>query len=317
MKKVLLLGAILLCSASSFSQNSCQKIRPSVGYLDTETAQFTPIVDNSSWHNIVMTKNNLNGKVYLDGKLITDSTFSNEDFIWNSLLLGATQPCIDCYAEPTYIGSIDEVRVSSIARTETEIQNNFKNDIPLSVDENTIGLFHFDTPSEYMMKNSTNSNDGILFGGVKPTEGKFGLGLNFDGIDDYARFTKTIPVNNVTVEFWFKTNAEMEMATMAMLEYSYNTGIYISTVSTECEKTNLGNDTFETTELTMYPNPVADLVLFNTDTTKNVRVFDMTGKELINKDINSELDVSNLVSGVYLCMITDGDKVINKRIIKK
>jgi hypothetical protein len=65
-----------------------------------------------------------------------------------------------------------------------------------------------------------------VFGNPNLVSGKFGQAVNFDGIDDYIRWSQSIPTNNMTVEFWFKSGDIS--GTMFMLEYAYNTGIYIS-----------------------------------------------------------------------------------------
>ena len=248
MKKILLYIGLAIASLSINAQTNCglinsitlnapttqsKKTFSTVGYLQSGYATPIPYQDiknNQIWHNIVVTKSGLNGNIYIDGNLLTSSTYSDVPYIWHSLLLGATQACVSCSPVPNYTGLIDEVRVSNVVRTADEIKSNFNSNQPLNADANTLGLFHFDSPKETYMVNSA-GNDGIFYGGVSYTQGKFGQAASFDGIDDYARFTNSIPVNNMTVEFWFKSTDDD--ASMAMLEYAYNTGIYLkSTTST-------------------------------------------------------------------------------------
>lgn len=217
-----------MISLKNFAQNTYSTI--GVGYLQSQPqTQLNP----QDWHYVAVTKSGLNGNVYIDGVLASSSTYSNVPYIWNSLLLGATQGCVSCSPVPTYLGMIDEVRISNTVRTASEIQNNFNGNSPFTSDANTLGLFHFDSNTGTTITNSAGSNNGVLYGGVSFDNGKFGLGLSFDGIDDYSRISQSIPVNNMTVEFWYKSSDND--AVLAMMEYAYNTGIYLGTSSISCE----------------------------------------------------------------------------------
>jgi hypothetical protein len=228
MKTKLLLLVIWMISLQSFAQNTYSTI--SVGYLQNPPQnQLNP----QDWHYVAVTKSGLNGNIYIDGVLVSSSTYSNVPYIWNSLLLGATQGCVSCSPVPTYLGLIDEVRISNTVRTATEIQNNFNGNSPFASDANTLGLFHFDTNTGTSITNSTGGNNGVLYGGVAFGTGKFGLGLSFDGVDDYSRIIQSIPVNNMTIEFWYKSSDNE--AVLAMMEYAYNTGIYLNTTSISCQ----------------------------------------------------------------------------------
>ncbi len=228
MKTKLFLLVIWMVSFNNFAQNTYSTI--SVGYLQNPPqTQLNP--DN--WHYVAVTKSGLNGNVYIDGVLASSSTYASVPYIWKSLLLGATQGCVSCSPIPTYLGFIDEVRVSNIVRTASEIQNNFNSNSPFTSDVNTLGLFHFDSNTGTSITNSAGSNNGVLYGGVSFGTGKFGLGLSFDGIDDYSRITQSIPVNNMTIEFWYKSSDNE--AVLAMMEYAYNTGIYLNTSSISCQ----------------------------------------------------------------------------------
>lgn len=228
MKTKLLLLVIWMISLQSFAQNTYSTI--SVGYLQNPPqTQLNP----QDWHYVAVTKSGLNGNIYIDGVLVSSSTYSNVPYIWNSLLLGATQGCVSCSPVPTYLGLIDEVRISNTVRTASEIQNNFNGNSPFASDANTLGLFHFDTNTGTSITNSTGGNNGVLYGGVAFGTGKFGLGLSFDGVDDYSRIIQSIPVNNMTIEFWYKSSDNE--AVLAMMEYAYNTGIYLNTTSISCQ----------------------------------------------------------------------------------
>lgn len=211
-----------------------QSTRTVVGYLQSSiNPQYQTNGDNTVWHYIAITKNGLNGRIYLDGNLISESTFSNEPFIWNSLLIGATQACVNCIPVSDFFGQIDDLRISSVERSSSEIAAYFNNNQPFSNDVNTIGLYNFDANNGTTLQNSGAGNNGTLYGGVGYTPGKFGQALSFDGTNDYARITQSLPTNIITVEFWFKSTDTS--ATMVMLEYAYNTGIYLQTSGNSCE----------------------------------------------------------------------------------
>jgi hypothetical protein len=232
-----LLSMIVACSilTNAFGQNSIHTgkygINPntmstvhdvSVGYLTQ-----TPIVlnDTTIWHYVALTKSSSVGNFYLDGNLIYSGSFLSNPYIWKSLLFGATQGCVSCQPVPNFNGKIDEVRISNIARSNTSILNYYQSNSPFTNDINTLGLFNMDNISGATITNIVGGTAAV-YGAPSLTNGKFGQCVQFDGNDDYIRWSQTLPVNNLTVEFWFKSGDLS--GTILMLEYAYNTGIYIS-----------------------------------------------------------------------------------------
>jgi hypothetical protein len=192
-----------------------------VYYLPNSTGIIS---DTTQWHYIALTKSGSTGCFYVDGTLVTNSNFTNVPFIWNSLLLGATQGCVTCIPVPNFNGLIDEVRISNVARTANSISSSYSSNIPFTADANTIGLFHLDNTAGTTVSN-TIGGTATTFGQPSLMNGRFGQALSFDGIDDYVRWSNSIPVNNMTLEFWVKSSDTS--AIIAMLEYAYNTGIYL------------------------------------------------------------------------------------------
>jgi hypothetical protein len=69
--------------------------------------------------------------------------------------------------------------------------------------------------------------------------------------------------------------------------------------------------------LQIYPNPTKNVLNISTDSnlTKSVQVYDMIGKEVINTQIENQLNVSNLTSGIYLARITEDGKISTTKLV--
>jgi len=92
---------------------------------------------------------------------------------------------------------------------------------------------------------------------------------------------------------------------------------------------NLGTGTYgdvsvkdnEIAGLSLYPNPVYGNILHiisDSDTEKNVVVFDVLGKEIIRtKTTNRTLNVTDLNAGVYIVKITENEKTTTKKLVVK
>ena len=80
--------------------------------------------------------------------------------------------------------------------------------------------------------------------------------------------------------------------------------------------TSLSTNQNTLTELNLYPNPTNDILHLSTNTDKNIKIYDMIGNKVIDKDVTNFLDISNLSNGIYLCEIKEGDKKITKKIVK-
>lgn len=216
------------CSKIIIPGVSAANTKPAMAVMYIKGADSI-LIDTTKWHYVALTKNNLSGSLYLDGKLILNSTFDNVPYIWNSLLLGATQGCVSCSPVPNFTGVIDDVRISNIARSTSEITTYYNSDSSLKTDANTIALFKFESPSGNVLINSASSTNGIIYGSPQYINGRFGKGLKLSEANgDYGRFSGSIPVNNMTLEFWYYSNDTSGV--IAMLEYAFNTGIYLKPI---------------------------------------------------------------------------------------
>ena len=86
---------------------------------------------------------------------------------------------------------------------------------------------------------------------------------------------------------------------------------------TACQVLSLGDHAFEL-GLSVYPNPTSDIVYIDGNYTQlKVIVYDILGKQLMNKSITNSIDISHLGNGVYILQLSDGVKQTTQRIIKK
>ncbi|NJM79053.1 MAG: T9SS type A sorting domain-containing protein [Flavobacterium sp.] len=88
--------------------------------------------------------------------------------------------------------------------------------------------------------------------------------------------------------------------------------------STDCAALSINNFEFEK-NISVYPNPSSGIFNINTDKEIEIRVFDVLGKEIIIKNINSKtIDISNYPKGVYYleASFKSGEKSLYK-LVKK
>ncbi len=70
-------------------------------------------------------------------------------------------------------------------------------------------------------------------------------------------------------------------------------------------------------DISIYPNPESDMVYIDGNYTQlKVVVYDILGKQVMNKSITKSIDISQLKKGVYILQLFDGAKVTTQRIIK-
>jgi hypothetical protein len=70
-------------------------------------------------------------------------------------------------------------------------------------------------------------------------------------------------------------------------------------------------------DISIYPNPSSDTVYIDVNYSQlKVVVYDILGKQVMNKSITNNIDISQLEKGVYILQLSDGAKVTTQRIIK-
>jgi len=69
--------------------------------------------------------------------------------------------------------------------------------------------------------------------------------------------------------------------------------------------------------ISIYPNPTSDIVYIDGNYSQlKVVVYDMLGKQVMNKPVTNSIDISQLEKGVYILQLSDGAKLTTQRIIK-
>ena len=82
------------------------------------------------------------------------------------------------------------------------------------------------------------------------------------------------------------------------------------------EVAGLNDNVFNTVK--MFPNPAKDVVQFskNVNEPLDIQIFDMLGKSLIaHKNVQSEVNISSLRTGVYFVQMTLGTKATTKKLV--
>ena len=70
-------------------------------------------------------------------------------------------------------------------------------------------------------------------------------------------------------------------------------------------------------DISIYPNPTSDMVYIDGNYTQlKVVVYDILGKQVMNKAITNSIDISHLEKGVYILQLSDRVKLTTQRILK-
>ena len=117
---------------------------------------------------------------------------------------------------------------------------------------------------------------------------------------------------NQNISSWCVTNIDSEP-----IEFSINSSL------TESNKPVWGTcptasvDDQNQLDISIYPNPTSDIVYIDGNYTQlKVIIYNVLGKEILNKSITNSIDISHLDNGVYILQLSDGVKLTTQRIIK-
>jgi len=192
-------------------------------------------INVSTWYYFVGTYNGGDLKLYLDGELKDSITQPGLSIVssGNKYILGAQKNNPEDFFE----GIIDEVSIYNRALTYSEIRAQYSNiklreqdsfggswfddfeddtgiegglgEERLEADEHTVGLWHFDEGSGNEANDASgNGNDGTLQNLEEEdwVDGRYGGGLEFDGVNEYVSITPINIPSSGTIEGWYKFN---------------------------------------------------------------------------------------------------------------
>ncbi|MCF6308082.1 MAG: T9SS type A sorting domain-containing protein [Flavobacteriaceae bacterium] len=82
----------------------------------------------------------------------------------------------------------------------------------------------------------------------------------------------------------------------------------------------LSTQEFDVSSFTIYPNPVTAILQINTQNTiviKNIQVYDVMGKKLMETKNSNQIDVSILASGLLFVKIETDKGFVVKKVVKE
>jgi hypothetical protein len=167
------------------------------------------VVDTNQWNYIVIVKDGSNGgKIFKNGQLAASGTYPNISYSWSRLDIGTE---FFTGYNAWFKGFVDEVRISNVERTASEIASHYSSNSPFISDVNTIGLWHFDQTTGTTANSTTGTNGTIV--NAQWSTGKFGNSLYYNGSSARTSMSMTIPTSNVTIEFWVKPDPIQTIST--------------------------------------------------------------------------------------------------------
>jgi hypothetical protein len=94
----------------------------------------------------------------------------------------------------------------------------------------------------------------------------------------------------------------------------YVDNVYFTTVA-------LSNQSFEMANISMFPNPVSDMLTITSATEMDaISIYNVIGQEVLNVNVNADnkvLNVSSLEDGIYLVKVISGGKISTSKFIKQ
>jgi hypothetical protein len=118
--------------------------------------------------------------------------------------------------------------------------------------------------------------------------------------------------------FYFKTKNKKTTATNeALLVLLTNYGILIK-AGIDVSNLTLSTDnvSLNDTKVLLYPNPANDIVSFSNNSIKNITVYDINGRNVLNTTNSNSFSVKTLAQGVYIVKGTsDTNVVVTKKLV--
>ncbi|MFD2822835.1 T9SS type A sorting domain-containing protein [Lacinutrix iliipiscaria] len=112
------------------------------------------------------------------------------------------------------------------------------------------------------------------------------------------------------------TNPANYVGSNAITDGAYS--LPVSFIPNRITITTLSTDEFDVNSVKMYPNPAqSHFSISGYDYINEVRVYDVTGKEVIKTNVVDRVDISQLNSGLYLVNIISDEGQVVKKLMKQ
>ena len=196
-----------------------------IGYISTAYRYIigTKIINDGNWHYIVGISDENGSRLYVDGVADGTSAYKASDAPNPDKTRIGVHPNTSGY-ERYFNGLIDDVRIYNYARTPAQIAWDYNRGAPIAHWQMNDGQDTATTcngTTSVVKDSMTNlsvgqaGNPGRL---VNPdaspattsmwSEGKYGCGISFDGVDDYVSVGNGASLNSAkTISAWIKTNS--------------------------------------------------------------------------------------------------------------
>lgn len=128
--------------------------------------------------------------------------------------------------------------------------------------------------------------------------------------------------NDGYIVFKIKTKSTLVLgnsfSNLANIYFDYNFPIETNNYTTTIQN-SLGTNPFEIDNLTIFPNPVKDILQFNTiEKVLKIEVYDITGRILSSNSVDeNKVDLSELKTGNYTIKVYTENGITNTKIIKE
>lgn len=103
--------------------------------------------------------------------------------------------------------------------------------------------------------------------------------------------------------------------------WQYNTGVSTISYQISAYDASLSSSSFDMSSFVAYPNPVKDVLnLSYSSTITNVKVTNLLGQQVINKNVNDtnvQVNMADLAVGTYIVNISSGDLIHTIKVIKQ
>ena len=131
-------------------------------------------------------------------------------------------------------------------------------------------------------------------------------------VSDMERMFRVASSFNQDISNWCVTNISSEP-----FEFIFNSPLSESYMPVWGTCPTASVDDQNQLDISIYPNPTSDTVYIDGNYSQlKVVVYDIQGKQVINKSIKNSIDISQLEKGVYILQLSDGAKLTTQRIIK-